>query len=92
MEIQSQTSYEVRCERCRVSFPVGTKRCVHCGERIGRPRAARVAMRHGPGAPPPPVLDEVGDDEIPPRSGMMSPVAILWIVLILGSAVYRACS
>jgi hypothetical protein len=38
------------------------------------------------------VLDEVGDDEIPPRSGMMSPVAILWIVLILGSAVYRACS
>lgn len=23
--------YEVRCPRCDVSFPVETKRCVHCG-------------------------------------------------------------
>jgi len=28
--------YEVRCHHCNVSFPVGTKRCVHCGEKIGR--------------------------------------------------------
>ncbi len=23
--------YEVRCPRCDVSFPVGTRRCIHCG-------------------------------------------------------------
>ncbi len=32
---QSATRYEVRCHRCDVSFPIGTKRCVHCGGRIG---------------------------------------------------------
>jgi hypothetical protein len=26
--------YEVRCFPCDVSFPVGTKRCLHCGARI----------------------------------------------------------
>ncbi len=25
------TPYEVRCPRCDVSFPVETRRCVHCG-------------------------------------------------------------
>ncbi|MGI9431655.1 MAG: hypothetical protein ACR2PQ_05550 [Myxococcota bacterium] len=38
MERQSQTAaYEVRCHRCDCSFAPGTKRCLHCGERIGRP-------------------------------------------------------
>jgi hypothetical protein len=32
------TAYEVRCHHCDVSFPPGTKQCIHCGERIGRPR------------------------------------------------------
>ena len=26
--------YEIRCQRCDVSFPPETKVCVHCGERI----------------------------------------------------------
>lgn len=25
------TPYEVRCHRCDVSFPVETRRCIHCG-------------------------------------------------------------
>lgn len=25
------SAYEVRCPRCDVSFPVGTRRCLHCG-------------------------------------------------------------
>ncbi|MEZ4281989.1 MAG: hypothetical protein R3F21_20490 [Myxococcota bacterium] len=25
------TPYEVRCPRCDVSFPVETRRCIHCG-------------------------------------------------------------
>ena len=59
---------------------------------MGRPRALRVAARPPAGALPPPVIDEMGEDELPTRAGRLSPVAILWIVLILGSAVYRACS
>ena len=27
--------FEVRCLNCDVSFPVGTKRCLHCGGRVG---------------------------------------------------------
>ena len=30
------TPYEVLCHHCNVTFPVGTKRCVHCGGRLGR--------------------------------------------------------
>ncbi len=26
--------YEIRCQRCDVSFPPETKVCIHCGERI----------------------------------------------------------
>jgi len=33
--------FEVRCLQCDVSFPVGTKRCMHCGNKIGRtPRSS----------------------------------------------------
>ncbi len=28
---RESTPYEVRCPRCDVSFPVETRRCVHCG-------------------------------------------------------------
>lgn len=31
----SANVYEVRCHDCDVSFPVGTKRCIHCGGRTG---------------------------------------------------------
>jgi hypothetical protein len=34
--------YEVRCPRCEVTFPTGTKRCVHCGGRTA-PSHVRVA-------------------------------------------------
>lgn len=36
-------AYEVRCPRCDVSFPVGTKVCVHCGGRTTRPTDHRDA-------------------------------------------------
>ncbi len=28
--------YEVRCHACDVSFPVDTKRCMYCGNRLGQ--------------------------------------------------------
>jgi ribosomal protein L37E len=96
VNVEQPSSFEVYCQRCRVSFPVGTRTCIHCGERIGRPRA----LRPGPGAATqrrapagsPPDLDELEEEELPTRGGLMSPMAILWVVLILGGAIYRACS
>ncbi|MDP6980497.1 MAG: hypothetical protein QF570_18170 [Myxococcota bacterium] len=32
----SAREYEVRCHACDVSFPVGTKRCMYCGDRLGQ--------------------------------------------------------
>lgn len=43
---RASTPYEVRCPRCDVSFPVETRRCIHCG---GPTSAA--------GAPAPVVID-----------------------------------
>lgn len=31
----AQTPYEVYCYACQVTFPVGQKRCLHCGGRLG---------------------------------------------------------
>ena len=33
--MDSSTEYEVRCPSCDVSFPVGQKRCIHCGGTLG---------------------------------------------------------
>ena len=35
--LSEEAAYEVRCHRCDCSFAPGTKRCIHCGERIGKP-------------------------------------------------------
>lgn len=29
--------YEVRCYNCETSFAPGTRKCIHCGMRLGRP-------------------------------------------------------
>jgi len=43
---ESISRYEVRCPRCDVSFPVGTRRCIHCGGRTG-PSAAGPSRASG---------------------------------------------
>ncbi|MFO0691414.1 MAG: hypothetical protein U0900_22135 [Myxococcota bacterium] len=80
------TPYEVRCPRCDVSFPVETRRCIHCG---GATSAAGAAVpvaaftgsvgsasggRSGP-APPPPIPIAGGDasdapEEAVPQQGI----------------------
>jgi len=74
--------YEVRCARCDVSFPVETRRCIHCGG----PTAASDApvgtgadfpgpievMRTGPSpatAAPSPLPAPVSSDRLPPFPG-----------------------
>ena len=33
--MESGKQFEVHCLHCDVSYPVGTKQCIHCGNRIG---------------------------------------------------------
>jgi hypothetical protein len=35
MSKNQESFYEIRCDRCNVSFPPETKVCFHCGERLG---------------------------------------------------------
>lgn len=77
-----QTPYEVYCYDCRVTFPAGTARCVHCDGRLGgRAKRGEVAV----------VTDlpegEVGQPSIARRLGGMS----LWMLIALGAAVSRMC-
>ena len=93
---QEQPVFEVRCDRCSVTYPVGTRTCIHCGERLGRGGGAgapRVTLRAAASRrAEAPFEVEEEELEVPGRSGVMSPVAILWVVLLVGGAVYRLCA
>jgi hypothetical protein len=83
-----QTPYEVYCYDCRVTFPVGTRSCIHCGRPIGMTQPARGARPIVPGAAD--VRDEL---ELPGalntrKLGGMS----LWVLLALAAALSRMCA
>jgi hypothetical protein len=84
----SRTVYEIHCARCRVTFPVGTRRCLHCGGRLTRDQTPQQLVF-------PPGLDipgELPDEEASKRSSRISPISVLWIVAVLGVAIQRACA
>lgn len=80
-----QTPYEVFCHHCRVSFPLGSKRCVHCGGRLSRSRKATPETRR-------PAIEETLEEVEMPGRGGFSPTTLMWIVLLLSGALYRACA
>lgn len=84
---------EVYCNRCRVSFPVGSRRCIHCGGQLDRERIGR-ELRTLPAGFEPYVEEDlegsVLDDEMPRRSGI-SPLTLVWIALLLAGYLYRSC-
>jgi hypothetical protein len=87
--------YEVYCNRCGVTFPVGTRRCVHCGGPTSRQRGGRaegplrIELAELPGFEPEPGLEE---EEVIPRRRVLSPIALLWVALAVSMTVYRACT
>jgi hypothetical protein len=80
--------YEVNCTRCRVSFPVGTRSCLHCGQPIGRATPAAAVLARRPEA--------TGEDEdpqdFPVRGLKASPMTIVWLVAGAAMVAYRACT
>ena len=81
----SATAFEVYCPRCNVSFAVGSKKCLHCGSRLS-------AQRGHPGLVLPPEAEEMMAEAEAPSRGRVSPLTLMWIVLLLGGYLYRACT
>jgi hypothetical protein len=79
--------YEVRCERCKTSFPPETKRCIHCGGPLGGGLA--VWLRPS-GVPQDPAAAPDAEDELVQVPGRN----VLWLVtaaLALGVSLLRSC-
>lgn len=71
--------FEIRCENCEVSFPRETRRCLHCGEKLG----SRFSL--GPAEDPPQAAE--GEFSVARRLGS----AGLWAVLALSAVLVRLC-
>ena len=85
----SPAPFEVRCERCRVTFPVGTRRCIHCGGPTGA-SVRKAELRFEPMAAPEEAAEEA-DPELA-RRRFISPLTLVWIALIAAGYLVRACS
>ena len=89
MRVGPQTPYEVYCYECRVTFPVGTRRCVHCGRPIPMGPLTPGALPLVPGAAP----DASDEFELPGQiSGRKLGGMSLWVLLALGAALSRFCA
>ncbi len=88
MKASESSPYEVRCRECKVSFPLGTRVCVHCGARLGKRRAARV-----PDVPVPLEIEYEPDTELePPRRGVLgSFFTTVTVGLAILASLYRSC-
>jgi len=84
-----QTPYEVYCSNCHVTFALGTPRCIHCGQRLGRSARPGLAGLVEAGSPGKPVSQEEMEAEASPlrRVGGIS----LWVLIALGAALARMC-
>ncbi len=93
MQLENPVSlFEVYCHRCRVTFPVNAKGCLHCGGRLSKTRSAPPIVFEPSMQPsmPPPL--ELPDEDTPSRTRGFSPISILWIAVALAVGVQRACS
>jgi hypothetical protein len=82
--------FEVRCERCRVTFPVGTRRCIHCGGPTGG-APGKFALRLESAAGEPGQAELEPDFELG-RRRLVSPLTLVWVALIVAGYLVRACS
>ena len=81
-----ETPYEVYCHHCQTSFAVGTRRCVHCGNRIGK-------VRRGPagGAIPDGLIEDEVEELGEPSVGRRLGGLLMWVLLAIGATLVRFC-
>ncbi len=81
---------EVRCYRCDVSFPIGTKVCLHCGGRTGAPPVLSlpVELQEQDGIDPEDLIQE----GVSKRSPLRLAVGGIWLLLALVGSLFRACT
>ena len=88
--------FEVHCPQCQVSFPVGTRRCLHCGGGTVEPEvAAQIhALKTGEFLPPEDVDETVLAEELEQGSGRRGPrsLTLLWILMAVAASIYRSCT
>jgi hypothetical protein len=81
------TQFEVRCERCKTSFALGTKQCVHCGGAIGRRLLAFDTLAGvRPGAAPPRDDLSVGAADSQPSVGRLIRFALIGLGILAALA------
>jgi hypothetical protein len=86
--IGPQTPFEVYCYECRVTFPVGTRTCVHCGRPIGAGPLSRGPVPIQPTGTGGPEEVELPGQISARKLGGMS----LWVLLAIGAALSRFCA
>ena len=86
-----QNPYEVYCYQCNVTAPVGTRRCLHCGERLSGARNPQRAALTDLFRADSPQADEEGE-ELTTSIGSAAPKVVMWIVLLIGGFFYRLCN
>ena len=77
-----QTPYEVYCHDCRVTFAAGTSRCIHCGQRLGKPKLA---------APAATGIEELDQEALETNPLRRAGGISLWVLIALGAAITRMC-
>ena len=87
MRAAASHPFEVYCNRCRVTFPAGSKRCIHCGGPLTRERGGVEFVELGPGS------EEALPEEAPvTRRSPFSPLTLVWILLLAGAYLTRMCA
>ncbi|MFQ5416964.1 MAG: hypothetical protein ACE5FL_07950 [Myxococcota bacterium] len=91
----SQPSFQVYCHHCNVTFPLGTRHCLHCGRRVAREPSPSAGHRLMPQHESIPIELQTAmpsEEEVEPRRFPFSPIAVLWVVLFVIGTIYRACT
>lgn len=93
-----QTPFEVYCYHCHVTFAAGTRRCVHCGARLGgRPGPPELFAPPGAGGAPGPggapgAGGDLAEDAPELSLGRRLGGTSLWVLLALGAVLVRMCA
>ncbi len=90
------SEFEVRCPRCRVSFPLGTRSCLHCGGRTRKatspPQMLEMAVSTAEEAPLPPVEGADEREESVRQSPFRMVTGFIWLALAVAGSMYRLCA